>query len=179
MNKQQPGAISNEGEGSVIQFNWRKNWKKRVAPHLTNDYVQLSIDLGMRMLDPGWERGDVPWLVGCGPLNGQRARPGKLSWYQPWARCHWIAFFSLAIGVLNYPGLDWRFVSGERHTVPVGYLGEEPRVVMDLLHFARLTAEESLDLAQAGVGNEPEASDWPTIHAAFINHMVPLLKKAS
>ena len=52
--------------------------------------------------------------------------------------------------MLNYPALDWRFASGEWHTVPVGYLGEEPQVVMDILHFDTITAEQSLALKVPG-----------------------------
>ena len=40
----------------------------------------------------------------------------------------------MAIGVINYPKLRWKFVSGRCHTVPVGYdENGQPRVVMDIL----------------------------------------------
>jgi hypothetical protein len=75
------------------------------------------------------------------------AIPGNPSWYLPWGCCHWIAFFSMAIGVLNNPRLDWRFVSGDLHTVPVGYGPDgKPAVVMDILLFEGMSAEQSLAL---------------------------------
>src|SRR6516225_6680509 len=106
--------------GRVIQFDWRRHWARRVAPHLNEERVQQSLDLGMILLDPDWERGDPPYLLGGIPIREARIVPGKLAWYQPLGRCHWIAFFSMAIGVLNYPDLDWQFMTGDLHTVPVG-----------------------------------------------------------
>ena len=103
----------------ITQFNWRRHWSKKVTPHLDNELVRASIDLGMMNLGPNWKRGDRPFLLGA--IGGGRIVKGKLSWYRPLNRCHWIAFFSMAIGVLNYPHLDWRFLSGDLHTVPVGY----------------------------------------------------------
>ena len=133
----------------------------------------------MSMLDPEWKRGDAPWELGRGPYNGQRARKGCLSWYQPWGRCHWIAFFAMAIGVKNYPDLDWGFVSGDVHTVAVGNRGGEPHVVMDILNFARMTAEESIAHARRSVGGAPEADHSPEARRAFIERVVPRLKGAA
>jgi hypothetical protein len=93
-------------KAKLIQFNWRRNWSLRVAPHLNHELVQASLDLGMMMLDPNWQRGDPPFVLGAVPCHRTRVEPGKLSWYQVWGRCHWIAFFSMTIGVLNYPELD-------------------------------------------------------------------------
>src|SRR5262245_42506560 len=117
-----------------IQFNWRRQWSKRVEPYLKEETVQFCLELGMQMLNKEWKRGDAPYLLGR--LGDNKVVNGKLGWYQPLGRCHHIAFFSLAIGVLNYPDLEWRFISGDRHTVPVGYDQDgNPRVVMDILLF--------------------------------------------
>src|SRR5215510_3117233 len=67
------GAV---GVKKVVQFNWRRHWKKKVAPHLHEELVEGSLDLGMRLLDPHWRRGDPPYLLGREP--GRRAIPGKL-----------------------------------------------------------------------------------------------------
>src|SRR5262245_54938543 len=91
----------------VIQSNWRRNWSKKVAPHLHKELVQKSLDAGMMILDPEWQRGDPPYVMGSIPLWRTRIVKDKLTWYQPWNRCHWIAFFSMAIGVINYPHLEW------------------------------------------------------------------------
>ena len=168
------------GQGRMkkaIQFNWRRHWKKKVAPHLQEELVQTSLDLGMMMLDPHWRRGDPPFLLGAIPSHRSRVVAGKLSWYQVWGRCHWIAFFSMAIGVLNYPRLDWRFVSGPLHTVPVGYEPDgKPAVVMDILLFEGMSAEQSLALATEKVNGAPAAGGWQEGFKMFTKTMVPALR---
>ena len=148
-------------KAKIIQFNWRRNWSRRVAPHLDHELVQASLELGMMMLDPNWQRGDPPFVLGAIPCDRTRVVPGKLSWYQVWSRCHWIAFFSMAIGVLNYPELDWRFVSGDLHTVPVGYGPDgSPKVVMDILLFDSMTAQESIAQAMRTLEGAPAHEGW-------------------
>jgi hypothetical protein len=161
----------------AIQFNWRRHGKKKVAPHLQEELVQASLDLGMMMLDPHWRRGDPPYLLGAIPLHRSRVVAGKLSWYQVWGRCHWIAFFSMAIGVLNYPRLDWRFVGGQLHTVAVGYEPDgEAAVVMDILLFEDMSAEESLARATQKVNGAPAAEGWEEVFRLFVSLMVPALR---
>src|SRR5262249_2122005 len=110
----------------ITQFNWRRSWRKRVEPHLEQPLVRKSVDIGMTMYDMSWTENDGPHSIGDGRRLGQRVVKGELSWYQPWGRCHWISFFACAIGVLNYPELDWHFISGDCHTVPVGSWNGEP-----------------------------------------------------
>jgi hypothetical protein len=163
------------GGKNVVQFNWRRHWPKKVAPHLDKELVQASLDLGMTLLDPQWRRGDPPYLLGREP--GRRAIPGRLSWYQPSGCCHWIAFFSMAIGVLNYLRLDWRFVSGDLHTVPVGCGADgKPAVVMDILLFEGMSAEQSLALATEKVNGAPAAGGWQEGFKMFTKTMVPALR---
>lgn len=38
----------------VTQFNWRRYWSKRVAPHLDKELVQASLDLGMMIQLETW-----------------------------------------------------------------------------------------------------------------------------
>jgi hypothetical protein len=163
----------------LLQFNWRRHWKKKVEPHLKHELVQAALDLGMMMYDRTWKPGDPPYR--CGRWAGERVVEGKLSWYRPWGRCHWIAFFSMAIGVLNYPDLDWRFVSGELHTVPVGYdANGEPRVVMDILLFDRKTAKESIALtrkkAVRGTQEGGAQAQWEKFYALFVTNVVPAIR---
>ena len=128
-----------------IQFDWRKHWEKKVEPHLNHPCVQFSLNFGMHMVDPKWKPGDPPYRLGDEP---RRARKGTLAWYQPSRQCHGIAFFAMAIGVINYPKLRWKFVSGRCHTVPVGYdENGQARVVMDILLFEDMTADESIRFA--------------------------------
>jgi hypothetical protein len=165
-----------------IQFDWRRHWSKKVAPHLDKEIVQAALDYGMRLLDPEWQRGDPPFLLGGIPLFRSRSRvvTGTLTWYQVWNRCHFIAFFSMAVGVLNYPHLDWRFVSCDRHTVPVGYGPDgEPSVVMDILLFDRKTAEESIARAQQQLEGAKDGAWWDQVFLEFIGHFVPLLRASS
>jgi hypothetical protein len=141
--------------------------------------VRASVEMGMKDLDPAWTWEDGPHAVGRGRWNGQRVTKNKLSWYQPWGRCHWISFFSCAIGVLDFPELDWHFISGHCHTVPVGSWNGEQRVVMDILNFKRMTAEESINLAQRILPERPEleGSGWNEWFSCFIEKAVPRLRE--
>jgi hypothetical protein len=151
--------------------------KTKVAPHLDHELVQASLALGMTMLDPNWQRGDPPFVRGAIPSHRTRVVPGKLSWYQVWNRRHWIAFFSMAIGVLNYPELDWRFVSGGLHTAPVGYEPDgSPKVVVDISLFDSRTAQESIELARKPLDGAPTQEGWEEVLAAFVEAMLPRLR---
>lgn len=113
---------------------------RKVEPHLDNHLVQASLDFGMGLLDHKWNRGDAPYLLGA--IGPGRIVKGKLSWYRPLNRCHYISFFSMAIGALNYPELHWKMLSGDIHTVPVGYEADgAAHIVMDILLFDCMTAE--------------------------------------
>jgi hypothetical protein len=83
----------------------------------------------------------------------------------------------MAIGVLNYPRLDWRFVSGDLHTVPVGCGADgKPAVVMDILLFEGMTAEQSLALAREKVNGAPAAAGWEEGFRLFVGLLVPALR---
>lgn len=164
----------------IAQFNWRREWKSRVAPILDHHLVQWSLDFGMKVFDSQWTPGDPPYLYGR--PDGGRIVPGKLSWYQPRGRCHWIAFFSMAVGVMNHPDLDWRFVSGDAHTVPVGFEDENPRLVMDILLFDSLTASESIELTQQKLAcavDHVEAAQLKQLYSLFVTHKVPAIQRAA
>ena len=61
------------GGKKVVQFNWRRRRKKKVAPHLHEELVQASLDLGMMLLDPHWAwRPSLPRGPGAG-----EARPAN------------------------------------------------------------------------------------------------------
>jgi hypothetical protein len=163
--------------GKLTQFNWRLHWTKKVVPYLHEPLVQASLNFGMRLLDRNWKPGDAPCDYGAvGP--GRTVR-GELAWYQPLNRSHSIAFFSMAIGVLNAPELDWQFVSGDLHTIPVGYDADGgPRVVMDILLFDGFTAEQSLAHTRLK-GSEPSPDvreDRDSAFDFFVTEVVPLLK---
>lgn len=165
----------------ITQFDWSRNWKNKVEPHLDKPLVRFSVELGMKTYDRTWTWEDGPHAVGRGKWNGQRVVPGKLSWYQPWGRCHWIAFFSCAIGVLNYPELDWHFISGHCHTVPVGSWNGENWVVMDILNFKMMDAEESIAHAQFVPSHvtEPSGMGWSEWFDLYIEKAVPKLRQLS
>jgi hypothetical protein len=187
-NHREPGQLSNrpgkkKANPKTVQFNWRRHWSNKVAPHLQKELVQVALDVGMMLLDSTWRRGDAPFLLGSIPLERTRIVKGKLSWYRPFNRCHWIAFFSMAIGVLNYPNLDWRFVSGDRHTVPVGYDADgNSKVVMDILLFDSMTAEESITFASrnrdAGQGRKWEKV-WEKLFQVFVQRIVPAIRASA
>jgi hypothetical protein len=97
--KPKPSTQNKKPVKKCVQFNWRRHWSKKVAPYLNEELVQECLDIGMKMLDKDWKRGDAPCYLGAIGMN--RIVKGKLSWYQPLCRCHHIAFFAMAIGVMN------------------------------------------------------------------------------
>ena len=133
------------------QFNFSRNWRKKIVPLLNHPSVQKALHLGIGLGGIGYIPDDPPWLYGRGPLNGQRARKGCLSWYQPWGRCHLIAPFSWAIGKELFPDLKWGFISSDIHTVAIGFhdTWKQPECLMDILLFRKKTAQESLDFARS------------------------------
>lgn len=167
----------------VIQFDWRRHWKNKVEPFLQHELVQKALELGMGMFDSSWKSGDAPYL--SGNPSGERPVRGKLSWYRPTGRCHWIAFFSMAIGVLNFPELDWQFLTGDLHTVPVGFDAEgQPRVLMDLLLFDQHSAEECIALTKvkppAHLATPERARfQFDTLYRLFVEHHVPAIRAAA
>ena len=133
------------------RFDFGRRWRKQIAPCLNDRAVVGALTLGMKLLSPQYEEGDPPCRFGRGSLNGQCPREGFLSWYQPWGRCHHIAPFCWAIGRKLYPNLNWGFISGEYHTVVVGYSSDwqEPAWLMDILLFREKTAAESLEFVKS------------------------------
>jgi hypothetical protein len=127
------------------QINFSRQWW-RIEPWLNERDVALALEFGLAIQNPNYHRGDPPWLEGRGPIDGQRARPGKLSWYQPWGRCHAIAPFGWAVSKRLHPELTWGFLTSERHTVAVGLnADDEIKCVADILLFKMFTAIQSID----------------------------------
>lgn len=131
------------------QVNFSRQWT-RIADWLNDDDIRLALNFGLLCQNQEYKLGSPPWFEGRGPLNGQRARPGKLSWYQPWGRCHAIAPFAWAVCKRLYPKLTWAFLTSEDHTVAVGLNTEDQiQKVGDILWFKNLTAEESVTFVNA------------------------------
>ncbi|APZ93291.1 hypothetical protein [Fuerstiella marisgermanici] len=128
------------------RFDFAGRWRGQIVPHLNDQEVAFTLTWGMQLLRPDYEDGNPPWHCGRGLPNGRSPREGCLSWYQPVGRCHHIAPFCWAIGRKIYPQLNWGFVSGEHHTVVIGYKADwqEPEWLMDILLFREKTAIESL-----------------------------------
>jgi len=131
----------------VKQYNFSRKWRKEITPLLNDPDVLRPLHLGLGLLEEGYEPGTPPWHYGRGPLNGQRAREGCLSWYQPWGRCHHIAPFCWGLGKKLYPELTWGFITSQRHTVVIGYKGDwqKPEWIMDILLFRDHSAQDSFD----------------------------------
>lgn len=134
--------------GTARQYDFSRNWRKKIAPLLNDDDVVSVLALGLRLGDDEYTTGDPPWLYGF--PHRRRPREGCLSWYQPKAHCHYIAPFSWALGRKLYPELKWGFITSDRHTVVIGWEADwrEPVWVMDILLFQRKTAQQSLAFAQ-------------------------------
>ncbi len=103
----------------------------------------------MSLLGDGYKFGDPPYIHGAIGFN--TVRKGCLSWYQPLARCHYIAPFARAIGMELYPKLKWGFATGDFHTVAIGFEDDikNPEVVFDILLFKQYTAEKSLEFVNS------------------------------
>ena len=128
------------------QINFSRQWR-RIEPLLNDRDIKLALNFGLFCQNPKYRCGDPPWLEGRGLVNGQRVRTGKLSWYQPWGRCHAIAPFAWAVSKRLYPEWTWAFLTSEWHTVAVGLnVQDEIRMVADILLFKGRTAEQSLAL---------------------------------
>lgn len=166
-------------KGKLIQFDWSRRWKRDVVPYLDLTLVRASVEMGMKEYDPTWTWEDGPHAIGRGDLNGQRVFKNRLSWYQPWGRCHWISFFACAIGVLNYPDLDWQFVSGHCHTVPLGTRNSEHRVVVGILQFKKNTAEASIAHARHIPPGLPADDNpgWARAFDYYVGEFVPALRE--
>jgi len=141
------------------KFNFSRQWKSKIVPHLDDPDVETALTLGLKLRDINYSEGDPPWLCGRGILNGQEATKGSLSWYQPWGRAHHIAPFCWALGQKLYPELKWGFVSGDKDTVVAGWSEdhERPVWVMDILRFRERSAQESLDVAKQPNGKYYES----------------------
>lgn len=171
--------LQGKSRSRPMQFDWRRNWKKRVEPLLGSPLVQGALNLGMSMLDPDWRAGDPPHRLGRPGSVGGRIAQGKLSWHRPHGRCHWIVFFSYTIGLLNYPDLRWEIVSGDLHTIAVGYdVNGDPEVVMDILLFDQMTGEESIRHAERRIEGCPE-TNMARCYQLFVDELRRLRSQAS
>ena len=132
----------------LLQFNFREHWEE-IKPHLNSKSVFFALEVGMKTLNPKREIGDPPWLEG-GVCDEPDGVPGELSFYQPRNRCHWIAPFAWAIGKKLYPDLRWGFLTSQSHTVAVGFADDEMEIVMDILNFEWMTADESIEIVMLG-----------------------------
>jgi hypothetical protein len=175
---QQRKAKPTNTDTKPIQFDWRKKWRKKVKPHLQNPFVQFALDLGMRLYTPDWKPGDPPFLYGAIAFDSSpEPRKDTLRWYQPLCRCHYIAFFSMVIGVINYPELNWKFTTGKFHTVPVGYdENGQPRVVMDILLSDMYTAQQSIEFALSEKGDL--SSGWKRSFQMFETDVASAIREA-
>ncbi len=154
------------------QFNWRRQWRQKVEPYLLEHPVQTALDFGMFWLDHNWKRGDAPYLLGS--CISSRVVPGKLSWYRPTNRCHWIATFAMAIGIINHPNLQWGILSGDLHSVAIGCdRNGTARVVMDILLFDTLSAGQSIAFAMKESEKAPEAKGWDKFYCLFVDSVAP------
>jgi hypothetical protein len=144
------GQEANPMTKTPRQYDFGRNWRKKIVPLLECSDVVRALTFGLKLYDPNYGEGNPPWLCGRGWLNGQRVRPGCLSWYQPWGRCHHIAPFCWALGKRLFPELCWGFIAGELHTVVIGWSEkwEEAEWVMDILQFKNMTNEKSLAFAK-------------------------------
>lgn len=163
----------------IKQFDFSRNWKKLVDPHLKDPFVKSLLNNGMISYAGEWWTTDKqPSDIGRGKWNGYRVVKGKLSSYQPIGRCHWIASFVLGLAIRIYPNKKWHILSGDIHTVIVD---KDKTMVFDILQFKHNTAEESIKLVnKKGLAETIELAgikDW-LIRISTDSSCIPLLKDA-
>ena len=120
-------------QNKIMQFDWSRNWKKKVEPYLDVDLVRVCLVPSTNVVRKGWQWAGGPYISSLTYPYGNINIKRNLSWYQSLYDARSMSFFAFAIGVLNYPELDWQFLCGPCHTVAAGVRGGETRVVMDIL----------------------------------------------
>ena len=161
----------------VLQVPFRPLWAKTIQPLVDHELVQEGLDAGMSNLDSSWKRGDAPWELGMHSCDWRpRPKEGALEYYQAQNRCYNVVLFSLQLGRLLFPRLEWRVMLSERHTIAVGIFPgsvspeepihsfqkrEEILVCMDLLFSDRgFNAEQSMDFADPNLSSEAYFDKW-------------------
>lgn len=141
------------------QFDFRRRWKREVVPHLADADVQWLLHRGMELCDPHYRPGDC--AAHFGGIDGTRIVEGKLSWYRPLGRCHWIAPFVWGLASKIYPNDEWYVVCGYFHAVVTN---RDASFVWDILLGRDHTARESLVMA----GDSPRAPGEASFLASLL-----------
>ena len=143
-------------------FNFRRHWAKKCKPHLFKAIVVSALDFGMHDIQYnrimrckkrglstdnmlGWDDVKEPWKMSGFELR--RPKPHSVNWYRPFGYCWGIAPFCMELGRCIYPELEWRIITGYKHTVAVGFKDKKPYVVFDILNFDTMSAREILNFA--------------------------------
>ena len=132
------------------QFNFERNWEKKIAPLLDDPDVVQALDLGLRFYQSEFYE-EAPANLRGYPLSPERrAARESLWWYQSWENSHWLAPFCWALGKKLYPQLKWGFASSSFHTVAIGWSEdwEKPERVLDILEFQSWSGQYSLDVVK-------------------------------
>lgn len=168
-------------------FNFRRHWSKKVKPHLFDEKVQYALNYGMEELMWTWRyeadlldkdkfealddymKERFTWTPGNPPyhktssdywLNFRAPREHSVGWYQCIHCCHWICWFCLELGIKIYPKLNWKVVSGRRHSVAVGFKNDKPYMVFDILNFEHMSAQHILDFADRKMTKKEYEKKW-------------------
>lgn len=132
----------------ITQFDWSRHWSKKVVQYLQDKAVRRALCSGLKRYDSNYKDGVPPFILGSIPCDERRVIEGRVSWYQPYGRCHYIAPFARAIGEKLYPQYRWGFLTSEKHTIAIGMDGQEIRIVMDILLFRQYSAEDSISFVK-------------------------------
>lgn len=168
-------------------FNFRKNWAKKVKPHLFDEKVQWALNYGMEELMWSWRyesnlsddekfntldknrKSWYTWTPNTPPyyktssdywLYHRKPLEHSVGWYQCMHCCHWICFFCCELGRKIYPKLSWYIISGRRHSVAVGHKNGQPYMIFDILNFEDMSAENILDFADRKMTKKEYEKKW-------------------
>jgi len=163
--------------GQPVVFDFYSNWDSLVKPYLFEPYVRDSLNIGMEDLelyykDDGilsknykWYPTKAPYTMSQSDMIYRKApKLHSLNWYSPLQCCHWIAPFSLALGELIYPELEWKYRHSRRHTIAIGYEKnmsnvEIPVVIFDILNY-HLQYDKILDCSDSTISCIDYSRKW-------------------
>lgn len=135
-------------------YNIKKNWKKKIKPHLTNKELNniLVKDFREYMDQRNWKfefkEGMFPFeFESCDWWTSKRGRHPEYWKCVKHGACHYLARFNLKLAQLIAPDKTWRIISSEFHSTV--WDGENTIFEFNFYAFG-IPADEAFRLAMSG-----------------------------
>lgn len=160
-------------QSPMAYYDLKKNWSKKVVPHLDNKKLNDILVRDMSILTTSWS--NKPFVHGEFPCDrdfcdwrcGRVGRPPRYWRYVKHGACHWLVNFNLKLAMLVEPGRPWRIVTSDKHSTV--WDGTHTLFEFNFLAFD-IPPQECFDLAfEDGKvlspgklrRTNPVAEDWP------------------